>query len=321
MSTHQPTALQVDIPGHRKPVRGSAFLAWGGAGLLALGVTAGLLWRAPAESLESPRAAGATSVATVLTLEPAAAGPTATTAPSVPSPTAPNGASPETISGQARYTPWSEPAAPAPRPRAVPKRQSAETTVAVAEPRPQVAPWRPIQPRQTTVDASETRDEAPRRVAQSPAAGDFPGEVAPAATAPAMETSPRELPRPVACQTCGIVRAVRAVQLAGDPSGLGAIAGGIVGGLLGSQVGSGSARKATTVLGAAGGGFAGHEIEKRLRGATLYDVQIRMDDGSTRTVRSQTSPAVRSRVRVEGDDLLPVRGEEPRFLRTGLVSR
>ncbi len=136
-----------------------------------------------------------------------------------------------------------------------------------------------------------------------------------------MGALPRELPRPIACQTCGIVQAVRAVQLAGDPSGLGAVAGGIVGGLLGNQVGSGSARTATTVLGAAGGGFAGHEIEKRLRSAALYDVRLRMDDGSTRTVRSSTSPAIRSRVRVEGDDLLPVRGEEPRFLRTGLVSR
>ncbi len=81
------------------------------------------------------------------------------------------------------------------------------------------------------------------------------------------------------------------------------MAGGVVGGLLGHQVGGGNGRKAMTVIGAVGGGFAGNEIEKRTRGQTQYDVRIRMEDGSVRTLRQRNAPAPGTRVRVDGDTL------------------
>lgn len=105
------------------------------------------------------------------------------------------------------------------------------------------------------------------------------------------------------CKTCGVVESVREVTVKGQGTGLGAIAGGVVGGAVGNQVGKGNGRKAMTVLGAIGGGFAGHEIEKHARRTTHYDVTVRMDDGSTRTIRQQSAPASGSRVRVEGGSL------------------
>ena len=49
--------------------------------------------------------------------------------------------------------------------------------------------------------------------------------------------------------------------------------------------------------------MAGREVEKRQRSTTVYDLRIRMDDGSTRSVMSDTVLAVGQKVRVEGDQL------------------
>lgn len=105
------------------------------------------------------------------------------------------------------------------------------------------------------------------------------------------------------CATCGVVESVREVQVKGEGTGLGAIAGGVLGGALGNQAGKGNGRKAMTVIGAVGGGLAGHEIEKRARAEVVYDVGVRMDDGSLRTVRQKTAPATGARVRVDGSTL------------------
>ena len=71
--------------------------------------------------------------------------------------------------------------------------------------------------------------------------------------------------------------------------------GGVLGGVVGHQAGGGSGKTALTVLGAIGGGLAGHEVEKRVRSETVYDVHVRMEDGSTRTFRMigvrQATPA------------------------------
>lgn len=106
-----------------------------------------------------------------------------------------------------------------------------------------------------------------------------------------------------ACSTCGVVESVRAVQLQGQGSGVGVVAGGVVGGLLGHQFGGGKGKTAMTVLGAVGGGVAGNEIEKRARSATVYDITVRMDDGSTRSFRRAEAFAVGSAVVVEGRTL------------------
>jgi len=92
----------------------------------------------------------------------------------------------------------------------------------------------------------------------------------------------------------------------GEGSGVGAVAGGVVGGVIGNQFGHGTGRTAATVLGAAGGALAGHEVEKNVRTRTAYRVTVRMDDGSYRTF-SQTAPArLGERVRVADGTLVSV---------------
>jgi len=117
--------------------------------------------------------------------------------------------------------------------------------------------------------------------------------------------TPAEPSQPVAvvCATCGKVESVSAVQQKGEGTGLGVIGGAVVGGLVGSHVGGGSGKSLATVLGAVGGGVAGNEIEKRGRATTVYQVHVRMDDGSLRTFTQSTAPAVGQPVTVEGTTL------------------
>jgi outer membrane lipoprotein SlyB len=61
-----------------------------------------------------------------------------------------------------------------------------------------------------------------------------------------------------------------------------------------------------TVIGAVGGGLAGHEIEKRARAETIYEVRVRLDDGSVRTITQKTAPTPGARVVVEGNSMRSV---------------
>jgi outer membrane lipoprotein SlyB len=119
-------------------------------------------------------------------------------------------------------------------------------------------------------------------------------------------------PRANACATCGTVEAVTPVQRQGQVNGvavgnttigLGTVAGGVVGGLLGNQVGGGNGKTAMTVLGVAGGAFAGNQIEKNMKKVTVYEVRVRMDDGSVRNMELSSAVAVGSKVIVEGKNL------------------
>ena len=110
------------------------------------------------------------------------------------------------------------------------------------------------------------------------------------------------------CATCGRVESVRTVQHAAPPTGVGAVAGGVLGGVLGNQIGHGGGRTVATVIGAVGGGYAGHTIEKRTRTETRYQVSVRMDDGRLRTVETQTAPPIGKPVVVEGRVLRPADG-------------
>ena len=137
--------------------------------------------------------------------------------------------------------------------------------------------------------------------------------------APSASGTTLETKRVAVCADCGIVEAVRPVTRKGEGSGVGAVAGGVVGAVLGNQVGGGNGRKAMTVLGAVGGGMAGHEIEKRAKSETVYEVKVRMEDGSLRTITQATEPAAGSRVIVDGQSLRPASSSTepaPRMLRT-----
>jgi outer membrane lipoprotein SlyB len=118
---------------------------------------------------------------------------------------------------------------------------------------------------------------------------------------PALRTRPAAV-----CERCGTVESVHEVRRKGEANGIGAVAGGVIGGVLGRQVGKGHGRDAMTVVGAVGGGLAGHEIEKRVRAETVYEVRVRMDDGRLRTVTQKTAPQPGARVVVDGSTLRSV---------------
>jgi outer membrane lipoprotein SlyB len=119
--------------------------------------------------------------------------------------------------------------------------------------------------------------------------------------APAPPSTP---PAPAVCATCGVVKSVTAVTQKGEGSGVGAVAGAVVGGVIGHQFGGGAGKTAMTVLGAAGGGMAGNEVEKRQKSTTQYQVAVHMDDGAQRTFTLTQAPAVGDRVRVENNQLV-----------------
>lgn len=123
--------------------------------------------------------------------------------------------------------------------------------------------------------------------------------------AQAGKDSTRRLAAP-SCPNCGVVDSIRAVQIEGSASGLGAVAGGVTGAVVGNQIGNGHGRDAMTVLGGVGGAFAGHSIEKNINRHTVYRVTVRMDDGSFRTVSQSHAPAVPlgSKVRVANGSLV-----------------
>ena len=144
---------------------------------------------------------------------------------------------------------------------------------------------------------------------------------APAAAleAKAANTHPKASAKPAAkgtvasaevCSRCGTVESVVAQKHKGEGTGLGAVGGAVLGGVVGHQIGGGNGKKALTVLGAVGGGLAGHEVEKQARSTTDYQVKLRMDDGSMRTLNHATAPAVGARFDVQGNQLkaLPAQG-------------
>jgi uncharacterized protein YcfJ len=85
------------------------------------------------------------------------------------------------------------------------------------------------------------------------------------------------------CNECGTVTDVKTVKKEGEASGAGAVIGGIAGGVLGHQVGSGRGKDVATVAGAAGGAYAGHQIEKNKNASTSYVVYVKMEDGANRS--------------------------------------
>lgn len=117
---------------------------------------------------------------------------------------------------------------------------------------------------------------------------------------------PSPAPAPVAvmqiCSNCGTIDSVTPVERSTKPEGpgIGAVAGGVAGAVLGNQVGQGNGRAIATILGAIGGGFAGNTIEKNTRKEWVYQVGVRMEDGSHRTLQVAQAPAFGSKVTLDG---------------------
>lgn len=129
------------------------------------------------------------------------------------------------------------------------------------------------------------------------------------AQAPPIEPRIEEAPKPLAKPgITGTVEAVREVAQLGEAKGIGAVAGGVLGGVLGSQFGRGNGRKLLTVLGAAGGAFAGNHAEKQARETKSWEISVRLDDGTTQTLTSAAQPYWHAgdRVRLLEGKLQPV---------------
>lgn len=133
---------------------------------------------------------------------------------------------------------------------------------------------------------------------------------------PPYPSAVRTAGRAPVCSTCGRIESVQAVQQAAPATGVGAVAGGVLGAVVGNQVGKGSGRTAATVLGAVGGGYVGHKVEERTRTTTVYQIAVRMDDGSVRRFTRAQPTAVGTPVVLQGkgfrvDEAAATRGEEP----------
>ena len=152
-------------------------------------------------------------------------------------------------------------------------------------------------PRTTNAD-DFVEKQAPAGIHSSAEATKSVVHQAPARVAMAPAAPPRAI-----CTVCGTVESVRPVERKGKATGLGAIGGGVLGAVVGNQFGGGNGRAATTILGAVGGGFAGNAIEKNVRKTTVYEVTVRMENGSVRHFERSTPVAAGARVRLEGNTL------------------
>lgn len=94
------------------------------------------------------------------------------------------------------------------------------------------------------------------------------------------------------CQDCGVIQNIVAVG-PDNSIGIGTVIGGVAGALVGSTVGGGNGRTAAEIAGAAGGAYAGHQIEKNTRTNSTYRFEVRMDDGSYRTITQAANPGFR----------------------------
>lgn len=134
----------------------------------------------------------------------------------------------------------------------------------------------------------------------------------PAQTVSQQSTAPVVVAKAAVCADCGTVQSVTALERQGQVNGmsvgnttigLGTVAGGVLGGLLGHQVGNGNGKTVATLLGAAGGAYAGNNAEKNMQKVTVFEVRVRMDDGSLRNMDISTAVPVGSQVIVEGKNL------------------
>ena len=107
------------------------------------------------------------------------------------------------------------------------------------------------------------------------------------------------------CPDCAQVVAVSQTEKAGEGSAVGMITGGVVGAVLGHQLGGGFGKDLATVAGAAGGAYAGKEIEKRTNTHKVWTVTVKMPNGHTSNFEYTSHPGyqVGDMVRVENNRL------------------
>ena len=99
-------------------------------------------------------------------------------------------------------------------------------------------------------------------------------------------------PKPAAssCTDCGKVIDVSVGEKKGEGGALGVIGGGVAGALLGRQVGGGTGKDLATIAGAAGGAYAGHKIEEKMKTSKVWIVKVRLDTGNERSFEFDHDP-------------------------------
>ena len=123
-----------------------------------------------------------------------------------------------------------------------------------------------------------------------------PAEPVQVAAAPVPPPPPPPAPAPIAMApqaipgALGVVESVREVKETPKTNGAGPVLGGIAGAIAGHQVGQGKGNILATVVGAAGGAFGGLAVEGKVRETKHWDVVVRLDNGSTQTLRSDAQP-------------------------------
>jgi len=130
--------------------------------------------------------------------------------------------------------------------------------------------------------------------------------VAPIAQAPAIE-SVKPAPLPGAM---GVVDSVKEVEQKGENPIAGPIIGGIAGAVLGHQFGEGRGKTVAAAVGAGAGVLGGKVVEQKVRATKHWETTVRLDDGSTQTIKSDAQPAFHAgeRVRVVDGLLLKPQG-------------
>ena len=119
-------------------------------------------------------------------------------------------------------------------------------------------------------------------------------------------SGPRTSPavtKTVACPECGSIVSVTARKVKGKASWVGTVGGAVAGGVVGNQVGNGTGNTVATVAGATGGALAGREIEKRVKKKEVFDVVVKMNDGTTKTITQTEKSSVQpgDKVKVVGE--------------------
>ena len=159
-------------------------------------------------------------------------------------------------------------------------------------------PMKPIEHETTmpTPAAPAAKPKA-RHVARAVA----PRPPAPAPVAQAEAVKPAPLPG-----VGGVVESVKQVEQKGENPIAGPIIGGIAGAVLGHQVGEGRGKILATAVGAGAGILGGKVVEQKVRATKHWETTLRLDDGSTRTLPSESEPAWHAgdRVRLVDNQIL-----------------
>jgi len=108
----------------------------------------------------------------------------------------------------------------------------------------------------------------------------------------------------------GVVDSVKEVEQKGENPIAGPIIGGIAGAVLGHQFGEGRGKTVAAAVGAGAGVLGGKVVEQKVRATKHWETTVRLDDGSTQTIKSDAQPAFHAgeRVRVVDGLLLKPQG-------------